>query len=145
MQEEKLHNNNNTATMKNPLHYLPPFVYSEYWSTLEHFLVSILAWHACLVQFNNLSYLRKPWIFQFIWEISSFCEFCGLLRNPELYIELGFAETFQEAHIKSKTFTQTSLVMQSLSWVINEWWHQFGSIVYGRLFWFLLNQRSAAQ
>ena len=44
MQEEKLHNNN-TATMKNPLHSFPPFVYSEYWSTLEHSLVLILAWH----------------------------------------------------------------------------------------------------
>ena len=33
----------------------------------------------------------------------------------------------------------------NLSWVINGWWHQFGSVVYDRLFWFSLNQRSAAQ
>ena len=27
----------------------------------------------------------------------------------------------------------------SLSWVINGWWHQFGSVVYVRLFWFLVS------
>ena len=32
-----------------------------------------------------------------------------------------------------------------LSWVINGWWHRLGSFVYGCLFWFLLNQHSAAQ
>ena len=32
-----------------------------------------------------------------------------------------------------------------LSWVINGWWNRLGSVVYGRLFWFLLNQRSTAQ
>ena len=31
------------------------------------------------------------------------------------------------------------------NWVIHGWWHRFGSVVYGCLFWFLLNQHSAAQ
>ena len=30
-------------------------------------------------------------------------------------------------------------------WVINGWWHRFGSVGYSRLFWFSLNQCSAAQ
>ena len=77
MQEEKLHNNN-TATMKNPLHSFPPFVYSEYWSTLEHSLVSILAWHTYLVQFK----LSKKAV-----DISNHL---GLLRKPELDIELNW-------------------------------------------------------
>ena len=32
-----------------------------------------------------------------------------------------------------------------VSWVINGWWHRFASVNYGCLFWFSLNQHSAAQ
>ena len=32
-----------------------------------------------------------------------------------------------------------------VSWVINGWWHRFVSVVFVHLFWFSLNQHSAAQ
>ena len=92
--------------MKNPLH-----------SFLHLFTLNIEAhWNILQFQFqldipiqHSSNYLRRPQIFQIIASGRFRQNICGLLRKPELYIELGFTETFHEAHFKSKGFTQTFL------------------------------------
>ena len=59
---------------------------------------------------------------------------------------LAHSFSFSDIQILSVLISSgKALPLLELSWVINRWWHQFGSVVYGHLFWFPLNQCSAAQ
>ena len=65
-------------------------------------------------------------------------------RNPRFAKFIIFSIWFWITTLFPRT--KHSVMQQpGVSWVINGWWHWFGSVIYGRLFWFSLNQHSAAQ
>ena len=65
----------------------------------------------------------------------------------ELYID---SNTCQNSYLAFQQQLQITFIggvnkCSLVSWIINGWWHWFESVVYGRLFWFWLNQCSTAQ
>ena len=63
---------------------------------------------------------------------------CGVNSTPTSRTEPPY-------HARYKQISQPVDQLIELNWVINEWWHRFGSVVCGRLFLFSMNQRSTDQ